>query len=47
VHYRKISSIVKETAIEFGLPYKSVKTFLGALVKHTRLLRQLGKQPLQ
>jgi linoleoyl-CoA desaturase len=47
VHYRKIAGIVKETAIEFGLPYKSVKTFLGALVKHTRLLRQLGKQPLQ
>lgn len=46
VHYRKIASIVKETAYEFDLPYKSVKTFLGALVMHGRLLKELGKQPL-
>ena len=46
VHYRKIASIVKETAHEFGLPYKSVRTFLGALIMHARLLRQLGKRPL-
>ncbi len=45
VHYRKISGIVKETAREFGLPYKSTQTFLQALVKHARLLRQLGAQP--
>jgi linoleoyl-CoA desaturase len=46
VHYRKISEIVKETATEFGLPYKSAKTFLGALMGHARLLKQLGKKPL-
>lgn len=46
VHYRKIAGIVKQTADEFGLPYKSVKTFLGALVMHGRLLKELGKQPL-
>jgi linoleoyl-CoA desaturase len=46
VHYRKISGIVSQTANEFGLPYKSVKTFLGALVMHARLLKQLGKQPV-
>lgn len=46
VHYRKIASIVKDTAGEFGLPYRSVKTFLGALVMHTRLLKELGRQPL-
>jgi len=45
VHYRKIASIVKETAGEFGIPYRSVKTFLGALILHGRLLKQLGKQP--
>ncbi len=47
VHYRKISRIVKETALEFGLPYKSVKTFMGALNSHAKLLKQLGRQPLQ
>jgi linoleoyl-CoA desaturase len=46
VHYRKISVIVKDTAKEFGLPYKSVKTFIGALAMHARLLKQLGRQPL-
>jgi linoleoyl-CoA desaturase len=46
VHYRKISGIVKETAAEFGLPYKSTRTFLQALVKHGRLLKQLGARPV-
>ena len=46
VHYRKISGIVKRTAHEFGLPYKSTKTFLGALQGHTRLLKQLGMKPV-
>lgn len=46
VHYRKIAGIVKETAREFGLPYKSFKTFLGALAGHARLLKDLGRQPL-
>ena len=45
VHYRKISGIVKETAKEFNLPYKSIPTFLEALVLHGKLLKELGKRP--
>jgi linoleoyl-CoA desaturase len=45
VHYRKISGIVKDTAAEFGLPYKSTETFFQALAGHTRLLKQLGVRP--
>ncbi|HEY0744542.1 MAG TPA: acyl-CoA desaturase [Chryseosolibacter sp.] len=45
VHYRKISAIVKYTAEEFGLPYKSEPTFIGALVSHAKLLKQLGSRP--
>lgn len=45
VHYRNIAGIVKETALEFGLPYKSTRTFMGALVGHARHLRQLGIKP--
>jgi linoleoyl-CoA desaturase len=45
VHYRKISSIVRETAHEYGLPYKSARTFLEALAGHARLLKQLGARP--
>lgn len=45
VHYRKIASIVKQTTAEFGLPYKSSRTFVGALIGHARLLKQLGKRP--
>ncbi len=47
VHYRKISSIVKSTALEFGLPYKTSKTFFSALASHGRLLRQLGQSPVE
>lgn len=45
VHYRKLAPIVQETTREFGLPYKSAKTFVGALAGHARLLRNLGVQP--
>jgi linoleoyl-CoA desaturase len=47
VHYRKIAGIVKETAAEFGLPYKSTRTFAEALIKHGKLLKQLGVRPVQ
>lgn len=46
IHYHKISAIVKETALEFGLPYKSARTFFGALAGHARMLRQLGRRPV-
>jgi linoleoyl-CoA desaturase len=45
VHYRKIAKIVKATAEEFELPYKSVETFRQALKGHLRLLKQLGQKP--
>jgi linoleoyl-CoA desaturase len=45
VHYRKISGIVEQTAREFGLPYKSARTFVDALSGHARLLKQLGARP--
>lgn len=46
IHYRKISKIVKQTAEEFGLPYKSEPTFIGALISHGKLLKQLGERPV-
>lgn len=46
VHYRKISKIVRTTAVEFGLPYKSVRTFIGALQGHLQLLKKLGSKPI-
>jgi len=46
VHYRDISKIVKATAEEFGLPYKSHPTFLEALRGHARMLKQLGARPV-
>jgi linoleoyl-CoA desaturase len=45
VHYRKIAVLVKETASEFGLPYRSTRTFFEALVSHMRILKQLGIRP--
>jgi linoleoyl-CoA desaturase len=46
VHYRKISGIVQATASEFGLPYKTSRTFVQALIGHGRLLKQLGERPV-
>ncbi len=45
VHYRNISGIVRETANEYGLPYKSTRTFAEALGMHARLLKTLGAKP--
>lgn len=42
VHYRHLSSIVEETANEFGLPYKMKDTFWDAIVAHGKLLKELG-----
>ncbi len=44
-HLPKISSIVRETAKEFGLPYNESATFFGAVRSHFRTLRKLGRCP--
>ena len=43
VHYKKLSPIVKQTAEEFGITYHHQETFIGAVIKHSRLLKKLGK----
>jgi len=43
VHYRKISHIVRETALEYGLPYHVNRTFFSAIADHARMLKNLGK----
>ncbi|QPH38597.1 fatty acid desaturase family protein [Pedobacter endophyticus] len=42
IHYGRISVIVKQTALDFGLPYHENKTFLSALRSHYVLLKELG-----
>jgi linoleoyl-CoA desaturase len=44
VHYKKISAIVKETAVKFGLPYQVQPTFLMALYNHAQMLKALGRK---
>jgi len=43
VHYRNLSKIVKETTVEFGVPYNVHPNFIQALWNHARMLRYLGK----
>lgn len=43
VHYRKIAKIVRETAEEFNVPYKTYPTFISALVSHGKMLYALGR----
>jgi linoleoyl-CoA desaturase len=42
VHYKKLSKIVKATALEFGVPYYSEPTFFSAVKSHAKMLKQLG-----
>ena len=45
VHYTKISKIVKQTALEFNLPYNEYKTTRKALIAHFKHLKQMGLKP--
>lgn len=44
IHYPAIGKIVKDTALEYDLPYIESRTFLNALGSHYRMLRKLGKE---
>ncbi|MEM0995857.1 MAG: acyl-CoA desaturase [Bacteroidota bacterium] len=44
VHFPAIAKITEETAKEYGLPYYSNRTFLGAIRSHVRLLKRLGRE---
>lgn len=43
IHYGRISKIVKQTALEFDLPYNENATFLSALKSHFTILKQMGR----
>jgi len=43
IHYKKIAPIVKQTAKEYNLPYYEQKTFVTALMDHTRMLFKMGQ----
>ena len=43
VHYPKLSKIVKQTAEEYGLPYHTNRTFIGAIINHGKMLFKLGR----
>ncbi|MCB9364832.1 MAG: acyl-CoA desaturase [Flavobacteriales bacterium] len=43
IHYRKISSIVKQTAKEYNVPYHGENSLFKALYSHGKLLSHLGK----
>lgn len=45
VHYPRLSTIVKETAAEFNVPYLEHTTFFQAFKSHIIYLKKLGKLP--
>lgn len=47
IHYPAISGILKQTALEYGLPYLENETFLSALVSHYKVLKQMGQPAAQ
>lgn len=46
VHYKKISTLVKNTAEKHNLPYFVQPTFTSAIYNHWLMLRSLGKAPV-
>jgi len=43
-HYTELTEIVKETANEYGVPYRENPSMYRALVEHVTLLRRLGRR---
>ena len=43
VHYKNISHIVKAKAEKYGLPYYTQKSYLKAIIEHTKMLKSLGR----
>lgn len=46
-HYVELTRIVRETAAEFGIPYREHPTMARAILHHLILLRQLGQDGLR
>ncbi len=44
VHYRRLSDIVRKTALEFDLPYHVNRSFSSALKSHYLLLKGMGRK---
>jgi linoleoyl-CoA desaturase len=44
VHYKNLTTIVSETAKEYGMPYNVKKSMLQAIIDHTKMLRLLGEK---
>jgi linoleoyl-CoA desaturase len=44
IHYGKIGRIVKQTALEFNIPYTESPTFIAALKSHYRMLKKFGAE---
>ncbi len=42
IHYKKISTLVKQTAEKHGIPYNVQENFVLALLNHGRMLKKLG-----
>jgi linoleoyl-CoA desaturase len=42
IHYKKIAPIVKQTAIEYGLPYNTTGSFFATIKSHFKMLKVLG-----
>lgn len=42
VHYRKLSTIVRDTAEEFKLPYHTERSLAAAIFQHLKMLKALG-----
>jgi linoleoyl-CoA desaturase len=43
-HYAPLTRIVRETAEEYGIPYREHRTMSEAIAHHLRLLKQLGNE---
>ena len=46
VHYPRLSAVVREVAEKYGVPYHYNPTFRAAIRSHWRMLRELGRPPL-
>ena len=45
IHYRALNKIVKETCMQYNVPYNEFPTMLKAMASHFKMMKEFGRKP--
>jgi linoleoyl-CoA desaturase len=45
IHYRDINKIVKQTCMQYNVPYNEFPTMMNAIASHFKMMKEFGRKP--